>query len=138
MTHDRWFSVSDGLFFVRQKDGAVRIVKTDGKLPEDGGHISFDAQIDDGSWASAVLTMSEFNERPGDWYVWMDHHHGRRDAIKTNLFHETIAAVKEICEAMEEEIKTIRATNPKYGAPELVPFCDMLKYLVESKIRGQP
>lgn len=78
---DRWFHSKDGLFFFRQPDGSVRIVKTDGKLPTEGGAILFEATLDDGSWGSAVLSMSAFGEQPGHWKKWMDHHHGRKDLL---------------------------------------------------------
>ena len=81
MELERWFHSRDGLFFDRLSDGSVRILKTDGKRPEEGGKIEFDMTMDDGTWGSIVLTMSAFNERPNDWHKWMDHHHGRKDLL---------------------------------------------------------
>jgi hypothetical protein len=75
---ERRFHAFSGLFFERLTDGNVRILKTDGKAPEDGGKILADWEIDNGTWGSIVLTMSKFNERPNDWQAWMDHHQGRK------------------------------------------------------------
>jgi len=58
------FHVKDGLFFKRNDDGSVTVLKTsDGKEPTDS-NVSFTETLDDGSWCSAVLSMSAFSERP--------------------------------------------------------------------------
>lgn len=75
------FHVKDGLFFKRNDNGSVTIVKTaDGKEPGES-NVSFTETMDDGSWCSTVLTMSAFNERPGDWHAWMRHHKGEEDLL---------------------------------------------------------
>ena len=78
---DRRFHVNHGLYFERLSAGGVRLVRTDGPAPDAGGVVLFEQVIDDGIWGSLVLTMSHFNERPGDWHPFMDHHHGRRDLL---------------------------------------------------------
>ena len=81
MNAERWFCVTKGLYFGRRGDGAVYVVKTDGRSPDDGGKIDPAATwtISDGIWASLVLTMTVFNERPTDWHRFMDYHQGRVD-----------------------------------------------------------
>lgn len=75
------FHVSDGLFFRRNSDGSVAIIETsDGKEPT-ADNIRFTHEILAGPWCSVVLTMSAFNERPGDWHAWMKHHKGEEDLL---------------------------------------------------------
>ena len=71
----------EGKFFIRRgKD--VRIVKTDNhQHPDNGGSIAMDVTIDDATFVSAFLTMTEFNERPNDWHAFMDHFQGNRDLV---------------------------------------------------------
>lgn len=76
MFHDR-----DGVFFTRNENGSVTIIKTsDGKEPADA-NVVFTNTMDEGPWCSIVLTMSAFNERPGDWHAWMKHHMGTEDML---------------------------------------------------------
>lgn len=76
MFHDK-----DGLFFKRNDNGSVTITKTlDGKEPT-GKNIAFVQVVDEGPWCSVVLTMSAFNERPGDWHAYMKHHKGEEDLL---------------------------------------------------------
>jgi hypothetical protein len=75
------FHVSDGVFFRRNSDGSVAIFETtDGKEPG-ADNIRFTHEILAGPWVSVVLTMSQFNERPGDWHAWMKHHMGEEDLL---------------------------------------------------------
>ena len=75
------FHVKDGLFFKRNDDGSVTIIKTsDGREPTES-NVSFSETLDDGSWCSVVLSMSSFGERPGDWHAWMRHHKGEEDLL---------------------------------------------------------
>lgn len=75
------FHVSEGLYFRRNEDGGVTIVKTsDGMEPGDT-NIAFIQTMDDGSWCSVVLSMSAFSERPGDWHAWLQHHKGEKDLL---------------------------------------------------------
>jgi hypothetical protein len=90
MFHDK-----DGLFFDRNHDGSVTIIKTtDGKEPSfptppdfppefgrEEGNLAFSVTIDEGPWCSIVLSMSAFSERPGDWHAWMRHHKGEEDLL---------------------------------------------------------
>ena len=39
------------------------------------------AVIDSGVWASTVLSMTKFSERPNDWHRWIEHHQGTRDIL---------------------------------------------------------
>jgi hypothetical protein len=78
---DKMFHVSDGLYFIRKENGSVTIVQTtDGKEPVEN-NIKFRRNIDDGSWCSVVLSMTDFSERPGDWSAWMRHHKGKEDLL---------------------------------------------------------
>lgn len=79
-TENRRYHSQDGLFFERLPNGYVRITKT--IEAKDGSPISFEQTLDDGTWCSAVLTMTVHNERGGDWGVWMAHHAGRLDALE--------------------------------------------------------
>ena len=72
------FHAADSLYFQRDEKGNVTITKTDGNAPDEGGNVLFSQTIDAGIWASAVLSMTHFSERPGDWHAWMDHHNGKR------------------------------------------------------------
>ena len=78
--------VSDGLFFRRNEDGSVTVLKTNDERepadvsPEDS-NVVFAQTMDAGSWCSVVLTMSAFSERPGDWHAWMRHHSGEEDLL---------------------------------------------------------
>lgn len=75
------FHVKDGLFFRRNDDHSVTIIKTtDGKEPA-GLNVEFSETVDDGSWCSVVLSASAFGERPGDWHAWMRHHKGDEDLL---------------------------------------------------------
>lgn len=75
------FHVKDGLFFKRNDDRSVIVIKTnDGKEPTDH-NVSFTVKVDEGIWCSLVLTMSAFSERPGDWHAWMRHHKGEEDLL---------------------------------------------------------
>lgn len=76
-----WFHSKDGLFFTRQDDGSVTITKTDGKPVAEGGKVLFEQTLDAGTWVSAVLTMSAFNERSGDFHIWKRHHTGEEDIL---------------------------------------------------------
>lgn len=76
------FHTADGLYFDRDENGNVTVTKTDGKSPEDGGQVQFSQTIDAGIWASAVLSMTHFSERPGDWHAWMAHHNGTQDILE--------------------------------------------------------
>lgn len=75
------FHSNNGLFFTRNDDGSVTITKTDGKAVADGGNVIFEQTLDDGTWASTVLSMTAFSERPGDWHAFMRHHKGVEDIL---------------------------------------------------------
>lgn len=78
------FHVSDGLYFRRNEDASVTVLKTSDGLPPnapENDNVSFAATLDDGSWCSVVLSMSAFSERPGDWHAWMRHHKGEEDLL---------------------------------------------------------
>lgn len=77
----RCFHATGNLYFQQCEQGAVRIAATnDGKPPmPDGSNCIFDRTVDSGTWGSAVLTMSVYNERPNDWERFMAHHTGRID-----------------------------------------------------------
>jgi hypothetical protein len=52
-------------------------------------HLYYD--IPSNIWASLVLTMSKFNERPGDWHEFMAHHQGTRDVLTGSQSHDSAA-----------------------------------------------
>jgi hypothetical protein len=70
------FHSNDGLFFKREENGAVTITKTtDGKDPaEDASNVEFTQTLDDGTWASAVCTVSLGGEAYERWYSAMAFH----------------------------------------------------------------
>lgn len=74
----RSFHVQDGLFFDKQSDGSVTVRK---EATIEGIKIGLSVDIPANIWASLVLTMSEFNERPGDWQAFMAHHNGAKDML---------------------------------------------------------
>jgi hypothetical protein len=82
------FHTQDGLYFRRNEDGSVTILKTnDGKepltnVPPEDSNIAFSQTLDAGSWCSVVLSMTAFSERPGDWHAWMKHHCGKEDLLE--------------------------------------------------------
>jgi hypothetical protein len=80
---ERSYHAQDGLHFERLADGHVAIVKVhpSGVRAAPHGARELIAVIDPGIWASIVLTMSAFNERPNDWHRFLDHHHGRNDLL---------------------------------------------------------
>lgn len=51
-------------------------------------------------WASLVLNMSVFNERPNDWQAFMDHHLGRVDLMDAAKQLQTI---KNVLSRMEKK-----------------------------------
>jgi hypothetical protein len=81
------FHSQDGLFFTRNDDGSVTLTKTDGKPKSEGGKVIFEQTVDAGTWVSIGLTMSAFNERPGDYHVWVRHHQGGEDILEYHKQH---------------------------------------------------
>lgn len=78
----RTFHSTDGLYFTRNDDGSVTITKTDDQpIAEDESNVLFKQTLDAGSWVSAVLTMTHFNERSGDFDIWLRHHKGEEDIL---------------------------------------------------------
>jgi hypothetical protein len=71
----------------RLDGGAVAIEITD----QEG--VSHGVVMDDGAWASLVLTMTAFDERPNDWHPFMDHHHGQRDMFEAAKTLQTVRNV---------------------------------------------
>lgn len=61
---------TQGFEFERLENGDVLLSGENVKEPQ---------IINNGIWASIVLNMTEFSERPNDWQKLMDHHQGRRD-----------------------------------------------------------
>lgn len=66
--------ITDGLFIDRTATGNVRLYRANPPL---------DVTIADNHWASAVLSVTAFGERPNDWHKFMDHHHGRKDMLNS-------------------------------------------------------
>lgn len=76
------YHAENSLYFERLHDGSVRIVKTDGRAPDAvGAKVLWEQTLPPNLWASAVLSMSKFGERPNDFHAFLDHHHGRSDLI---------------------------------------------------------
>jgi hypothetical protein len=67
------YRVDASLTFEREPNGTVKVIAQGQTFT-----------IPDNLWASLVLTMTEFSERPGDWQTFMDHHHGRKDMLEGN------------------------------------------------------
>ncbi len=69
------FHVSNGLFFKREENGSVTILKTDGKEPaNDGSNVAFQETLDENVWCSAVATVSAGNEHDLRWYAAKEFH----------------------------------------------------------------
>lgn len=74
------FHSQNGLYFVRgggsSAPTSVTIINTDdGKSPrEDFGNVLFAQTLDDGTWCSAVCTVSLAGEADGRWYEAMAFH----------------------------------------------------------------
>src|SRR5689334_1027648 len=80
---ERWTSLTPGLWLgLASSDGHIVIAHTDGRAPDDGGTVTSCEGAQAEIWASVVLTLTAFNERPNDWHAFMDHHHGRRDLLE--------------------------------------------------------
>lgn len=74
--------INDHLEAIRQANGDVVIV-CDGV-----SHV-----IPSNEWASVVLTMTAYSERPNDWQAFMNHHHGRSDLLEAEKNLQTIRNV---------------------------------------------
>jgi len=62
------FHESKGLFFERQKDGSVRVIKTYDERPPRPDNVVLDHTIPPGPWASVIASMSKQGEFPnGGW-----------------------------------------------------------------------
>jgi hypothetical protein len=78
-----WTLANGCFYFQRQTNGDVRIaLMQDRRRPDEDGEIFAETTIDAGIWATTVLDMTVFGERPGDWHPFMDHHQGRRDMFR--------------------------------------------------------
>lgn len=80
----------EGLFFERWSDGSVRVVKTDGKSPDDGGNILFEQRVPENTWASAVCAVSSAGENADRWQH-IRHFHAAADGfpeIRALLAHQ--------------------------------------------------
>lgn len=67
------------LAFERLPDGSVEV-----RWPDNSSRTSNETigqTIPPEHWASLVLTMTKFNERPNDWHRWMEHHQGTLDIL---------------------------------------------------------
>ena len=92
---ERWYTVTPHWHFGRAPDGAVVVAHTDGRAPDKGGIIERSEVMNAGTWASLVLTLSAFDERPNDWAAFMDHHQGRRDVLQAAKESETLQSTLE-------------------------------------------
>lgn len=68
------FHSSDGLFFRRNDDKSVTIIKTTDTKQPDGSNVLFEQTLDDGVWCSAVCSVSHAGEEHLRWYKAMDFH----------------------------------------------------------------
>jgi hypothetical protein len=74
------FYIGDGLYFGRNDDGSVTIVKKDSEYVD--AKVVFSQTVDKDSWVSMVLTMTKFSERPGDFHAFLSHHEGQKDILE--------------------------------------------------------
>jgi hypothetical protein len=72
------FHSKDGWFFERAANGAVHIVKTDGKV---GGPTLAEVALTAETWASVVASVSEQGETRETWMQALEFHMGDPDAL---------------------------------------------------------
>jgi hypothetical protein len=72
------FHYKDGIYFERLADGSVHIFR---RL-KDGDPKQSLVTVDPDGWASAVLSVSAYGERPGDWHAFVAHHKGHKDMLE--------------------------------------------------------
>ena len=68
------FHVAKGLFFERQDNGSVRIIKTYDERPPRPDNIVLDMFLPESVWCSIVASMSAWGEDGNGWYRALDFH----------------------------------------------------------------
>jgi|WetSurMetagenome_2_1015567.scaffolds.fasta_scaffold08818_10 hypothetical protein len=71
------FHLANGLYFRQESNGDVTIIKRSSGLVD--APILFEQTCDEGGWVSAVLSMTAFSERSGDFPAFEKHHLGKAD-----------------------------------------------------------
>jgi len=100
------FHAQEGLFFGRQEDGAVRIVKKDGPLDE--GKIEMDITLDSNIWASAICSVCHKGETPETFITAGVFHNGiKRIGVMDNERHvlENQVDIELLCPKCQNEMK---------------------------------
>lgn len=73
------FHESKGLFFKRQPDGSVRIIKTYDEREPRPDNVVLDHTVQPGPWASVIASMSKQGEWPnGGWDRAVKFHNDER------------------------------------------------------------
>jgi hypothetical protein len=70
------FHINNGVHVHRNEDGGVTLYR---EVP--GRELEVLVRMEAGVWCSAVLSVSAFGDRPGDWGAIMAHHQGRKDML---------------------------------------------------------
>lgn len=87
------YRADDQMSFERLDDdpgfepGTVRII-----FREESNDVTYHT-IPPNIWASLVLTMTKFSERPNDWQAFMSHHQGRQDMLGAA---KTLATIQNV------------------------------------------
>ena len=68
------FHYKDGLFFERQDDGSVNIIKTSDQKEPTADNVVFRTSVDSNGWASVVASVSKGGEENGRYYEALAFH----------------------------------------------------------------
>ena len=94
------FKVDDSISFERVltpgpnvigEKGTVFVVVKDGFSNQESNF-----EIPPNIWASLVLSMSAFGERPNDWHAFLAHHQGEQDMLAAA---KTVQTIKNVIKA---------------------------------------
>lgn len=82
------FHTQNGLFFEKQADGSVRILKTESG--REGDPVLMDVTLDKHSWGSVIASMSYYGEEDYGFYRAMNFHVGEPIGETTPLNQEKL------------------------------------------------
>lgn len=68
------FHLTDGLYFEKLADGAVRILKKADS--QESSPVIFDHMMEASHWASVIASMSHYGEESGGFYRALNFHRG--------------------------------------------------------------
>ena len=92
------FHASEGVMFTRADNGDVVVYRDE----QEGRRVLL--RCDAGIWVSAVLSLSAWGERPGDWQAMSAHHMGRMDVLAGHRggYHQQVGPT--LCDACGADI----------------------------------